>query len=119
MRIAGDDCQRRAQAALRLWSVSLLAVSALVSGAQAGDRPSGRDPRCIAAGEGLSAIEGVDGCFRPGTHVRVERQVMQGAARMSGALPYSTDGAAPAALRSDAGTTRLRMRPLPGDIFAR
>jgi len=124
MRIAGDEAHRfsqmaLAQAVLRLSGASLLAISAFASQAFAGDRVMTREARCASAGDGFVSSEGVDGCFRAGTHVRVESQVMQGAARLTGALPFSGDGAAPAAMRSDSGaTTRLRMHPTP-DVFAR
>ena len=125
MRIAGDDAHRFSQAGfvhavLRLSGASLLAVSAFASQALAGDRVMTREARCASAGEGFVSSDGVDGCFRAGSHVRVDSQVMQGAARMTGALPFTGEGAAPAAMRSDVGaTTRLRMRPSPDDVFAR
>ena len=120
MRIAGDDAPRFSQTVLRLSGASLLAISALASQVFAGERPMTREARCASAGEGFVSSDGVDGCFAAGSHVRVDSQVMQGAARMTGALPFSGDGAAPAAMRSDVGaTTRLRMRPMPGDVFSR
>ncbi|MFO1114909.1 MAG: hypothetical protein U1E28_04445 [Beijerinckiaceae bacterium] len=100
--------------ALRLSGVSALILSAMTA-ASAGDRPTSREARCAA---GAESVQGLDGCFRPGSHVRVESQVMRGSARMTGVLPYAADGAGPAALRTD-GTTRLRMNGMPGDVFQR
>lgn len=114
MQDAERDACRGRSAFLRLSGASVLVLSA-VSAAHAGDRPASREARCAA---GVETVQGLDGCFRPGSHVRVESQVMRGSARMTGALPYAADGAAPAAMRTD-GTTRLRMNGMPGDVFQR
>ena len=119
MRTAGRDAQSLKRTVLRSTGGSVLALVAFASVAAAGERVTTRDPRCVAAGEGSGSVQGLDGCFAAGSHVRVESQVMQGSARMSGALPFASDGAAPAAMRSDGATTHLRMRPGSGDIFAR
>lgn len=109
---------------LRLSGLSLLALGALNAAAQAGDeRPkNGRSVNCAALGAGFIPLEGMDGCFKVGGHVRVDAQVMRGTGSL-GTLPPPPgvygDGAAPAAMRADgAGTTRLRMRA-PGDILSR
>jgi hypothetical protein len=121
----------------RFSSVSLLALSALTSSAivcltttaaRASD-PSTRIPRsgnCSALGQGFVAMQGVDGCLRVGGHVRVEAQVMRGAASLGAGLPgataYSGDGPAPAGMRTESAgsTTRMHVRSLPGgDPFRR
>lgn len=119
MRTAGRDAQSLKRVVLFSAGGSVLALVAFASVAAAGERAVARDPRCVAAGEGSGSMQGVDGCFAAGSHVRVESQVMQGSARMTGALPFASDGAAPAAMRSDAAPTRLRMRAGTGDIFSR
>ena len=120
MRSAGDDSRRLAMVFLRVSGVSLLAISALAADALAGERLSatGHGARCASAGGDYAAIQGGDGCFKVGDHVRVEPPVMQGSARLSGNLPGDA-GVAPAGLRSDGAMTRLRMRAMPGDILAR
>ena len=123
MRIAGDEARARPLPALRLSAFSLFAFSAFTVGAptveaMAAERPAAN--RCASLGEGFVSLQGADGCLRVGGHVRVESQVMQGSARLGGGLPgYSNDGAAPAALRSDGATTRLRVHGAPGGLFAR
>lgn len=115
MRDAGKDARTVRTMALRLSGFSALILSAMTA-ASAGERPASREARCAA---GAESIQGLGGCFRPGSHVRVESQVMRGSARMTGALPFAADGAGPAALRSDGATTRLRMNGMPGDVFQR
>ncbi len=119
MRTAGRDAQSLKRTVLRSTGGSFLALAVFASVAAAGERVTAHDPRCAAAGEGYVSTQGLDGCFKAGSHVRVESQVMQGSARMSGALPFASDGAAPAAMRSDGATTHLRMRSGPAGIFAR
>ncbi len=101
----------------RLVGVAAILLTAFAGAATAGDR--GRaGGRCMAYASDSATIQGVD-CLNVGSHVRVEAQVMQGAASLGGGAPGLFGGAAPAAMHPEP-TTRLRMTPGPGGhLFAR
>ena len=68
---------------------------------------------CMSYSPESATINGADGCLNVGRHVRVEAQVMQGAASLGSGFTRSGDGPRPAAMRPDS-TTRLRMGPTGG-----
>lgn len=90
---------------LSLWvgSLGVCALAMLAAPAGAADRTV-RAGACAHLGDGFRPIEGVDGCFRIGGHVRVEAGVMRGA----GSLSRTSEGPAPAGF-----TGRLRAAPVP------
>jgi len=90
-------------------------VSALCLAVFAGPAIAGG---CMSYSPENRAINGADGCLSVGRHVRVEAQVMQGAASLgSGFAARPGDGPRPAAIRPDGGT-RLRAGPV-GGLFPR
>lgn len=75
---------------------------------------------CMSYSPESATINGADGCLHVGRHVRVEAQVMQGAASLGSGFvaPAPVDGARPAAMRQE-GATRMRAGPPLGSIFQR
>lgn len=90
---------------LSFWAgpLGVCALVMLVAPAGATERMA-RAGACAHLGDGFRPIEGVDGCFRIGGHVRVEAGVMRGA----GSLSRAPDGPAPAGFSG-----RLRAAPAP------
>ena len=72
---------------------------------------------CMSYSPESATINGADGCLNVGRHVRVEAQVMQGAASLGSGFTRTGDGPRPAAMRPES-TTRLRMGPT-GGLFPR
>ncbi len=68
---------------------------------------------CMSYSPESATINGADGCLNVGRHVRVEAQVMQGAASLGSGFLRPADGPRPAAMRPES-TTRLRMGPTGG-----
>ena len=121
MRISGDTGLARAESALRLSGVSLVALVALAGAGQAGGEGPRFETRCMVLGSDGSSIHSLGGCLSPGSHIRVEAQVMQGSASLNGGLPgvFSDDGPSRASYHSEP-TTRMRMGPARRDrIYAR
>lgn len=101
--------RQRFQTSLRAGSLGFCALALWTAPATADN--SGRASRanaCAQLGEGFRPIEGVDGCFRIGGHVRVETGIMRGAASLS----RQPDGPAPAGFGGPFGG-RLRAAPMP------
>lgn len=74
---------------------------------------------CMSYSPESATINGADGCLSVGRHVRVEAQVMQGAASLgSGFVAPPADGPRPAAMHPQAAT-RMRAGPPLGSIFQR
>ena len=74
---------------------------------------------CMSYSADSATISGADGCLNVGRHVRVESQVMQGAASLgSGFVAPPSDGPRPAGLRAE-GATRMRAGPPLGSVFHR
>ena len=98
---------------LSVWAgtLGMCALALFVAPAAASERANGRASGCSHLGEGFRPIEGVDGCFRIGGHVRVEAGVMRGA----GSLSRVPDGPAPAGFGGPFGG-RLRASPAPQAI---
>lgn len=91
-------------------------VSALCFAVFAGPAIAGG---CMYYSAESATISGADNCLSVGRHVRVEAQVMQGAASLgSGFHLPPGDGPRPAAMTPD-GSTRLRMGPSAGGVFRR
>lgn len=91
-------------------------VSALCFAVFAGPAIAGG---CMSYSAESATISGADNCLNVGRHVRVEAQVMQGAASLgSGFHLPPGDGPRPAAMTPD-GSTRLRMGPSAGGIYRR
>ncbi len=91
-------------------------VSALCLAVFAGPAVAGG---CMSYSPDSATISGADGCLNVGRHVRVEAQVMQGAASLgSGFVGPQAAGARPAAMRPE-GATRLRAGPPLGGVFQR
>lgn len=85
-------------------------VSALCLAVLAGPAIAGG---CMSYSPESATINGADGCLNVGRHVRVEAQVMQGAASLGSGFVRPGDGPRPASMRPES-TTRLRMGPTGG-----
>jgi len=74
---------------------------------------------CMSYSADSATISGADGCLNVGRHVRVESQVMQGAASLgSGFVAPPADGPRPAAVHQS-GATRMRAGPPLGGVYQR
>ncbi|MDE2579573.1 MAG: porin [Hyphomicrobiales bacterium] len=85
--------------------LGLMGVSLPVLAGEARGNP------CSSYGEGFAPMQGVDGCFRVGGHIRVDATVMRGRATLDGGA------SSPAAMLGGAAAQEGRMRlqgPLGG-----
>lgn len=103
-------------AARPILKYSASGVSALCLAVLAGPAIAGG---CMSYSPESATINGADGCLSVGRHVRVEAQVMQGAASLGAAFAAAlSDGPRPAAMRPEEGT-RLRAGPPLGGLYQR